>query len=156
MAMRDLIGRILKLNEDEIPYMSLRGFDIELTPQEAEYWNDSKLVRSLINDYKGITGKMLNFGRDSGAIDNSNAAVYSAVLDGKICPLCKFLNGMVFKVGSEEHKRFTPPLHNNCRCIFIYVRRDYMPQPVPNFKEPPENFTDKHGQFIIKNILSSR
>jgi len=150
MAMDDLINRIMKLEEDE---EYIRGLDIDLYAKDAEYWNDSKLVRKLLNDYKGIVGKMINFGRDLIAVENSNVAVYSAVLDKKICPLCKFLNGMVFKIDSEEYKRFQQPLHNNCRCIFIYVRRDFIPQPIPNFKEPPKDFLDKHGQFLIKNVL---
>lgn len=46
---------------------------------------------------------------------------YSAVLDARTTPVCRFLDGKVFRAGDPALDRLTPPNHFNCRSILVPI-----------------------------------
>jgi len=46
---------------------------------------------------------------------------YYALIDGKTSPICRALHGTIFKVGSPEASKFSPPKHFHCRSSIIPV-----------------------------------
>ena len=102
----------------------------------------------ILNDNSVIaTTTMVNVGRNRAAIiAGSKMAQYSALLDRRTCPLCESLDGMYVEVGSADHLEFTPPIHNRCRCIWVYIGREER-MPSVNFERPKQELIDKHGNM---------
>ena len=46
---------------------------------------------------------------------------YSAILDSNVCPFCRKMDGTVVEVGSAVYYRFSPPIHYNCRCVWLPI-----------------------------------
>ncbi len=46
---------------------------------------------------------------------------YSAVLDKRTTPICRYLDKRLFRMDDPELARFTPPNHFNCRSILVAV-----------------------------------
>lgn len=80
-----------------------------------------------------IVAKGINFGRID-VFEKYKTEIasyqYSAILDEVTCPTCEDLDGSV--VSPEEYKNTTwvPPIHFNCRCIWVAIMDDE--------EEPPE------------------
>jgi len=55
--------------------------------------------------------------------------VWSAILDRRTCPLCRSLDGKVIDASDKRFSTFHPPIHQNCRCIWIGICQDdpYIP-----------------------------
>ena len=83
------------------------------------------------------------------ATAGTGRVAFSAV--GDTCPLCRALDGLVFAAESDEAKRFTPPLHINCDCLWVAVEDDEE-GPVETFTperaEVIEILAVQHGHFI--------
>ena len=88
-----------------------------------------------IQSAAGMTvSEALNLGRESVAKRNENLveeAVYSAILDENVCPVCSGLNGTSYQVGTQAYEDAKPPRsvggvveechgRNRCRCTYIY------------------------------------
>lgn len=101
-------------------------------------FSESNPYNSILTDNLVAIGNMINVGRDRTAINHSNIAQYSAILDDVTCPLCEYLDGMYFEVGSKEYYKYMPRVHISCRCIYVYIGKDEVNQPKPNFKEPSD------------------
>jgi len=112
--------------------------------------NEGKEYDTILNDNLGGISTMINLGRDRTAVEKCKIAEYSAILDKKTCPLCKYLDGQVFKVGSSEYERYMPRIHDRCRCIYVYVGEEEGNQPKESFREPPPEIIKEHGQLIGK------
>jgi len=74
--------------------------------------------------------------------------VYSAILDSVVCDLCRALDGRVVLPGSPEHRMFTPPLHQNCRCIWIGITSHDPNIPSPHWPPLNESLIDKFGSLM--------
>jgi len=48
-------------------------------------------------------------------------AQFSAVIDGRETEVCRSLDGKVFRLGSPEMDRLTPPRHHQCRSLWVPV-----------------------------------
>jgi len=48
---------------------------------------------------------------------------FSAILDRRTTPCCKFLHGKILPVDSDALEQLTPPRHYNCRSLLIPVTR---------------------------------
>lgn len=107
--------------------------------------------KSVLNDNLMGIGTMINVGRDRTAIGKANLVQYSAILDRKVCPLCKHLDGNVTKVGSPEYLRYMPRVHHNCRCIYVYISRDESRQPKEYFPKVPGDL-EKLGSLISETV----
>lgn len=118
----------------------------------------NNIVLEEIDPYKSVLkqnltgiGTMINVGRDRTAIGKADLVQYSAILDKRVCPLCKHLDGNVTKVGSPEYLRYMPRVHHNCRCIYVYISRDESRQPKVFFPKVPEDL-DKLGSLISETV----
>ncbi len=54
----------------------------------------------------------------------SHRVQFSAILDDATTPICRHLDGKIFWARGPHAHRFTPPLHINCRSIWIEVGDD--------------------------------
>lgn len=55
----------------------------------------------------------VEWGREMAAdIEEWPFAARSALLDDRVCPLCGFLEGRTFRVGSADYRRYAPPSHD--------------------------------------------
>jgi len=75
---------------------------------------------SIIKDNVIGIYSFISMGRNATAKEVCEYATYSAVLDNRCCNDCSNLNGTRFKVDSPEYYDNMPPLHNRCRCVYIY------------------------------------
>ncbi|HAZ63682.1 MAG TPA: hypothetical protein DCZ72_08770, partial [Armatimonadetes bacterium] len=55
-------------------------------------------------------------------LGGSQRVAFSAVGDN--CELCASLDGKVFMADSDLARRYTPPLHPNCNCLWVEVGDD--------------------------------
>lgn len=81
----------------------------------------------------------------------SERVAFSAV--GDTCPLCESLDGKVFRAASEDAKRFTPPLHINCDCMWTGVGDDEvggLDHFTPADDESLKPLVDEHGHFVTQ------
>ena len=93
----------------------------------------------------------VNSGRDYVAGEAGVKRIqYSAILDRRTCVLCKKLDGMIIEAGTPEAKKFKPPIHGNCRCLYAYVLPEEQPQPKVTFVPPPDDLIEKHGHLVTK------
>lgn len=79
-----------------------------------------------------IVNKAINLGR-SDVFEANDGKIYgyqySALLDQRTCPICEDLDGSV--VSSTEYRgtRWTPPIHFNCRCIWVAILEEEEEKP---------------------------
>lgn len=78
---------------------------------------------------------------------DASVAMFEGPVDECTCPLCRWLVGSRFKVGSDEYYRYMPPIHCNCRHLYIYFHKD-APGARVEFNRPPEELVRKHGHFV--------
>lgn len=70
-------------------------------------------------------GEAVNVGRGDAAKEAGVVgARWSAILDNKTCELCRELDEQVIKVDNPDYDIFQPPIHQNCRCFWIYIMKD--------------------------------
>jgi SPP1 gp7 family putative phage head morphogenesis protein len=52
-------------------------------------------------------------------------AQYSAILDSRVCPWCRKLDGGIIKTTDMRFVEglFDPPQHKWCRCIWVYISK---------------------------------
>lgn len=55
-------------------------------------------------------------------IGGSRRVAYSAI--GESCELCQSLDGKIFLADSDLARRYNPPLHPNCQCLWVEVGDD--------------------------------
>ena len=73
-----------------------------------------------------IVGRGINNGRNDvfTSIEKSGDLYeYSALLDGKTCSTCRALDGSVVTPKERKTTKWQPPLHFNCRCIWVMIRK---------------------------------
>lgn len=105
--------------------------------------------RDLVGHATVQTAWAVNSGRDIVAEEAGVKRIqYSAILDKNTCDLCRELDNMIIDAGTEEAKRFKPPIHSKCRCIYAYVLPEEQPQPKVNFEIPSEELLKKHGHLV--------
>ncbi len=77
-------------------------------------------------------------------------AQFSAILDDVTCPLCAWMDGLIIELANPDYEIFTPPIHQHCRCVWVYIRPDEEPQPEPTWQTPPTGLVEQHGSLIFK------
>jgi|WetSurMetagenome_2_1015567.scaffolds.fasta_scaffold10568_5 SPP1 gp7 family putative phage head morphogenesis protein len=103
---------------------------------------------TILEDNLGGVSTMMNLGRDRTAIATCKKVEYSAILDKRTCPLCKFLDGQVFEVNSPEYFKYMPRVHERCRCIYVYVGQEEVNPPDIKIKKPDAEMLKTHGHLI--------
>ena len=73
--------------------------------------------------------------------------VWSAILDDKVCDLCRSLDGKVMDANSQEYTIYKSPIHPRCRCTQIPITSDAENIPAPNFKKPKEDWIIRYAPF---------
>lgn len=77
---------------------------------------------------------------------------YTAILDGVVCPLCEKMNGMVVTTDSPIYRRYSPPLHYMCRCIWMPITQGEVDDPrVANTDLTNDPFTGK--PYIYEGLI---
>lgn len=74
----------------------------------------------------------INIGRDDVFKSNKrniSKYQYSAILDDATCAICEDLDGMVLDQRQYDDTIWTPPIHFNCRCIWVAILDDEEDQP---------------------------
>lgn len=98
-----------------------------------------------------LATKGLNEGRRD-AIERGGiplrGAQYSALLDRRTCDLCERLDEQVIAVEHPDLRRFTPPVHHNCRCLFVWITRDEVDF-TPTWEGVPASTVDRFGSLVI-------
>lgn len=56
-------------------------------------------------------------------------ARYSAIMDKRVCPICRELDGIVVPVNSSIRHKYEPPIHYMCRCAWIPVTKGDIENP---------------------------
>lgn len=113
--------------------------------QEAERVS----ARELVSAASVQVGDSLNHGRMLAAdVAGVELAQYSAILDDKVCPLCEYLDGMVIELTNPDYDRFTPRLHQHCRCVWVYIKPGEDPQPSVTWETPGEDMVVEYGSLV--------
>lgn len=90
----------------------------------------------------------INIGRGSEAKKiGIVGAQYSAILDSHTCPLCAELDMHQMSVDDPDFDIFRPPLHQNCRCILIYINKEEDNVEF-NWKSPSGELVDHYGSLV--------
>lgn len=68
---------------------------------------------------------------------------YSAILDGKTCPICEALDGSTLDYAGYRASKWQPPIHFHCRCIWVAILKTQLQiPPVTGFPEKPGGVTE--------------
>jgi len=86
----------------------------------------------MINDYLMSIATVsvadtINQGRQKAYGDYVSRIVayqWSAILDERVCPICRELDGMYFSPNDPLLEYIRPPIHLHCRCILVGVLRE--------------------------------
>ena len=73
--------------------------------------------------------------------------IWSAILDDRVCDLCRSLDGKVMDANSPEYTIYKSPIHPRCRCTQIPVTSDAKIIPEPNFEKPSNEYITKYAPF---------
>lgn len=73
--------------------------------------------------------------------------VWSAILDEKVCELCKSLDGKVMDVNSPDYLIYKSPIHPKCRCTQIPITSDAEVIPNTNWEKPKESWIIRYAPF---------
>ena len=98
-----------------------------------------------------LSSKALNVSRRDGIERGGvplRGAQYSALLDRRTCDLCRRLDETVIPVTHTDLARFTPPVHHNCRCVWVWITTDEADF-APTWETPPSSLVDRFGGLVF-------
>lgn len=75
-------------------------------------------------------------------------AQYSAILDRRTCELCSDLDETVIPIEHTDLSRFTPPVHHNCRCVWVWITLDEADF-TPTWSTPAASKVDRFGGLVF-------
>lgn len=75
--------------------------------------------------------------------------VWSAILDDRVCELCRSLDGKVMDATSPDYTIYKSPLHPRCRCTQIPITSDADIIPKSDFEKPPMDLIKKYAPFLL-------
>lgn len=75
-------------------------------------------------------------------------AQYSALMDRRTCELCERLDEQLIGIGDLDYAKFTPPVHHNCRCVWVFVTMEEADF-TPDWTGAPASMVDRFGGFVI-------
>lgn len=109
---------------------------------------EEQAKRELAGTASITVGESLNIGRNEVLRSGQIAfAQYSAILDDLTCPLCLNLDEKIIDVNNPDFDRFSPPVHSNCRCIWVYILKEE--EGVSESWSPPApSLISNHGHLI--------
>lgn len=99
---------------------------------------------------RNLSARALNEGR-ADAIERGGiplrGAQYSSLLDRRVCELCRRQDEQVIPIEHTDYRRFTPPVHHQCRCVWIYITRDEADF-TPTWSTPPTSLVEQYGSLV--------
>ena len=75
--------------------------------------------------------------------------IWTAILDEKICDLCRSLDQKIMDVNSPDSTIYQPPLHPRCRCHIIPITSDAEKIPKVNWEKPKDSWIKKYAPFLF-------
>jgi len=75
--------------------------------------------------------------------------IWTAILDEKVCNLCRSLDQKVMDVNSSDSTIYQPPLHPRCRCHIIPITSDADKIPKVDWKKPKDSWIKKYAPFLL-------
>lgn len=112
----------------------------QITRQAYEAVEDYK-SRALTVIGRAVVGEGIRTGRDT-IVQHPDItlAMRSEILDGNTCANCARLDGYTTQFNSENYAKYSPPQFcfggNNCRGVWIYIKKDETPQPEVTKEQP--------------------
>lgn len=98
-----------------------------------------------------LSAKSLNLSRAS-VMERSGVplkgAQYSALLDKRTCDMCERQDEMVIPIEHTDLARFTPPVHHNCRCLWVWITADEEDF-TPTWSSPAPSMVDRFGSLVF-------
>lgn len=119
LSSAEVVDRLSRMTED---YLS----DFKLT-NTAETEIGFTLGKAF-EDYLTYNKKAIVSGALS-AMEEVERVKYSAIMDSRVCPLCKELDGTVVLVNSAIRSKYDPPIHYMCRCAWLPVTKGDIENP---------------------------
>ena len=106
-----------ELSEKEITFKASQAFD---KYTDVSLYDSSALMNQ----------KFYAEGREYTALESGvGYAQWSAVLDGRECEYCNGRDGMMIELSDPNFSEYSPGnVHENCRCMWIYIDSDLMPE----------------------------
>lgn len=101
-----------------------------------------------------IVGRAINNGRNDVFVSvqtSDDLYQYSSLLDFKVCPICKSLDGSVVTPEDYARTEWKPPLHFNCRCLWILIRKLS-----PDYKMPEVTGIDDDHIHNIDRMMHTK
>jgi len=78
-----------------------------------------------------------------------NRFIWTAILDDKVCDLCRSLDQKVMEANSPNYSLYQPPLHPRCRCHIIPITSDAEIIPKVNWEKPKNSWIKKYAPFLF-------
>ena len=75
--------------------------------------------------------------------------IWTAILDDKVCDLCRSLDQKVMEANSPNYSLYQPPLHPRCRCHIIPITSDAEIIPKVNWEKPKNSWIKKYAPFLF-------
>lgn len=88
---------------------------------------DGFFMREVALGGSAAVAMAINRGReDVFGLNRDDIAVYqySAILDGRACPICLSLDKSVVDYAGYRATKWKPPIHLRCRCIWVAIKKD--------------------------------
>ena len=73
--------------------------------------------------------------------------VWSAILDDRVCELCRSLDGKVMDATNPDYSIYKSPLHPRCRCTQIPITSDAEVIPKVDWKKPKDAWIKRYAPF---------
>lgn len=102
-------------------------------------------------------GSAINIGR-ADVFDTYKNSIqsyqYSAILDDQTCPICESLDGTVVDEADYASTQWQPPIHFNCRCIWVAIGSDETDPPeITGFPAKPGGVTQPLLHHESKHLI---
>ena len=75
--------------------------------------------------------------------------IWTAILDEKVCDLCRSLDQKVMDVNSPDSTIYQPPLHPRCRCHIIPITSDAEKIPKVDWEKPKDSWIRRYAPFLL-------
>lgn len=149
IAAGNIVNKIMDRLKAEGARKIIAGSDPDEILQELQDALEEQAKRALTGEMSAQVNESVNAGRNLAAeVAKAEKAQYSAILDERVCPLCEELDGKIVEVDSREFRKFSPPLHHMCRCIWAFILPEEDPQPAINWSDPSDDLIEQHGALL--------
>src|SRR3972149_7911519 len=75
--------------------------------------------------------------------------IWTAILDEKVCDLCRSLDQKVMDANSPDSTIYQPPLHQRCRCHILPITSDAEKIPKVDWEKPKDSWIRRYAPFLL-------